>query len=583
MGFLTPTLPDIDLEEWKRKPHLERLKPLAQDWAINGFGTPTAIYLIYVLKLVVFSVGAFLTIAATTAGIGGLGDIGDWWTEPIVFQKIVAWLVLWEVLGLGCGSMPLTFRFIPPIGGVLYWLRPGTVRLPPWPERVPLTAGTRRTPLDALLYAGILASCIYLLASGGDPVGVVEPGRLDTTAIAVLLALLALMGLRDKVVFLAARSEVYVPLLVVFLFPLSNLIVASQVVFVCIWLGAASSKLNRHFPFVVSVMISNTPWNRSRRAKAKLYVDHPDDLRPSRYAALAAHTGTVIEFALPITLFFTSGGLIGTLAVIGMIIFHIHITSTFPLAVPLEWNLFMIFGLLFLFGHYGDVPLSTLDDPLLIAFLVLCCIGIPVLGNFRPDLVSFLPSMRYYAGNWATSQWLFRKEGAVEERFDAAITKPGPIVVEQVTQLYDRDTAELLLAKGLAFRAMHSHGRALNGLLAHAVDDVEAYNVREGELISGVVNGWNFGDGHLHDDQLLAAVQELCGFAEGELRIVTLESQPAHIPRQRYRIYDAATGLVEEGLVNVADMASRNPWLDGSFDFPAEVIERHPTGPAAAT
>ena len=46
---------------------------------------------------------------------------------------------------------------------------------------------------------------------------------------------------------------------------------------------------------------------------------------------------------------------------IGMVIFHVHITSTFPLAVPLEWNLFMIFGLLFLFGHYGDVPLSTLD------------------------------------------------------------------------------------------------------------------------------------------------------------------------------------------------------------------------------
>lgn len=580
MGFVTPTLPDIDLEEWKRKPHLERLKPLAQDWAVNGFGTPTAIYLIYVLKLVAFSVGGFLIISLTTPGIGGLGDIGDWWTEPIVFQKIVVWLVLWEVLGLGCGSMPLTFRFIPPIGGFLYWLRPGTVRLPPWPDKVPLTAGTRRTPVDALLYAGILLACVWLLGSDGEAVAGTAAGRLDPTAIVVLLALLALMGLRDKVVFLAARSEVYVPLLVIFLFPINNLIVASQIVFVCIWLGAASSKLNRHFPFVVSVMISNTPWNRSRWAKAKLYEDHPDDLRPSRYAALAAHTGTVIEFALPILLLITQGGWLGTAAVIGMIIFHIHITSTFPLAVPLEWNLFMIFGLLFLFGHYGDTPWSTLDDPLLIAFLLLCCVGIPILGNFRPDKVSFLPSMRYYAGNWATSQWLFRKRGEVEERFDAAITKPGPIVVEQVTRLYDRDTAELLLAKGLAFRAMHSHGRALLGLLPHAVDDVEAYNVREGELISGVVNGWNFGDGHLHDKQLLDAVQEICGFEEGELRIITLESQPAHIQRQRYRIYDAASGLIEEGWVDVADMTTRNPWLDGSFDFPVEVSERRPA-PAA--
>ena len=29
--------------------------------------------------------------------------------------------------------------------------------------------------------------------------------------------------------------------------------------------------------------------------------------------------------------------------------------------------------------------------------------------------------------------------------------------------------------------------------------------------------------------------------------IVTLESQPAHEQRQHYRIYDAATGLIEEG------------------------------------
>jgi hypothetical protein len=86
-----------------------------------------------------------------------------------------------------------------------------------------------------------------------------------------------------------------------------------------------------------------------------------------------------------------------------------------------------------------------------------------------------------------------------------------------------------------------------------------------------VVNGWNFGDGHLHDGQLLAAVQERCGFAEGELRVITLESQPAHVQRQHYRIYDAATGLREEGWVKVADMVARLPWLDESWDFPVEV------------
>ncbi|MDX6588068.1 MAG: hypothetical protein QOI31_2541, partial [Solirubrobacterales bacterium] len=457
---------------------------------------------------------------------------------------------------------------------ILYWLRPGTVRLPPWPDRVPLTAGSRRTILDVALYAGVLSSLLYLLVAGEQSPGealVLEPG-----AVAVTLGLLALLGLRDKVSFLASRVEVYGLLMLIFLFPPGNLIVAAQIVFVCIWLGAASSKLNRHFPFVVSVMISNTPWNKSRTAKKRLWVNHPEDMRPSSFAGFAAHLGTVMEFSLPLLLLVTAGGTIGALAAVGMIIFHVHITSTFPLAVPLEWNLFMIYGICFLFLENGDVAFSTLDDPLLIALLLLIGVAMPVLGNFRPDLVSFLPSMRYYAGNWATTQWLFLKAAMAEEKLDEMIKKPAPVVVRQLSEFYDdRDLAELMLASGLGFRSMHSHGRALNGLIHRAVDNVEEYHVREGELVSGVVNGWNFGDGHFHSEQLLEAIQERCQFKPGEVRVVAIESQPAHIPRQHYRILDAADGLIEEGWVNVADMVDRLPWLDGSAtpEFPVDVIK----------
>jgi Transmembrane protein of unknown function (DUF3556) len=581
MGFITPSAPPVDIEEWKRKPLLERIKPLAQDWAINGVGVPTAVYLLYIVKLVIFVIGGALVISASTSGLGGLGDLGSWWTEPIVFQKVVVWTMLWEFVGLGAGSMPLTFRFMPPIGGILYWLRPGTIRLPPFPDRVPFTRGSRRTLLDVALYAGMIASALYLLLSNGEAAPGWRAGRLDTTAIGVLLGFLVLLGLRDKVSFLSARPELYGLLLIVFLFPIGNLFVASQLVLVCIWWGAAASKLNKHFPFVVAVMISNTPWNRSRAAKRQLYQNYPDDLRPSRRAALAAHLGTVMEFSLPLILLVSRGGTLCTIAVVGMIIFHVHITSTFPLAVPLEWNLFMIFGLLFLFGHYGDVPFSTLDEPLLIAAIVVVGVLIPIAGNLRPDKISFLASMRYYAGNWATSQWLFRKDGA-EQKLDLALVKPAHVVVEQLSSLYGREMAELLLTKGLAFRAMHTHGRALNGLLPRAVDDVESYSVREGELISGVAVGWNFGDGHFHNEQLLAAVQERCDFAEGELRIVTIESQPAQVQRQHYRIFDAASGLIEEGYVQVKDMVERQPWLDQSGSFPVEVIGSGPPEPAAA-
>jgi hypothetical protein len=569
MGLLDPAPPPFEIAEWRRLPHLQRIKPLAQDWALNGFGTPVAVYFLYIFKILAYAgLGALLIFA--TSG---------WphWTEPIVFEKAVIWTMLWEVLGLGAGSLPLTLRFSPMIGGVLYWLRPGTIRLPPWPERVPGTRGTTRTWLDVSIYGAFLAALGFLLISGGTqgsaPWASGEVARLSPVAVAVMLALLAALGLRDKVPFLAARAEIYGNLSLIFLFPLTNLVIAAQLVFFCIWWGAASSKLNRHFPFVVTVMISNTPWNRSRRMKRRLYTRHPEDLLPSRFGAAVAHFGTVMEFTLPLVLVLTSGGIVQTLAIAGMVVFHAHILSTFPLAVPLEWNVFMIFGLLFLFGHYGSVPFSTIDDPLLLVVLALTCVGLPVLGNLRPDLVSFLPSMRYYAGNWATSQWLFRRGGDGEEsaeaKLDRDLVKAAPTVGVQLEKFYEPELIDVLLYKGLAFRSMHSHGRALNALTARAAEDVEEYDVREGELVAGVVLGYNFGDGHFHDQRLLAAVQERCRYAPGEVRVVTLESQPAQAQRQRYRIWDAAEGLIEEGYVNVSDMARCQPWLNDE-PFPVD-------------
>ncbi|HWC49618.1 MAG TPA: DUF3556 domain-containing protein [Solirubrobacterales bacterium] len=569
MGLLDPAPPPFEVAEWRRLPHLQRIKPLAQDWALNGFGTPVAVYFLYVFKVLAYAGLGFLLIEATSG----------WpqWTEPIVFEKAVIWTMLWEVLGLGAGSLPLTLRFSPMVGGFLYWLRPGTTRLPPWPERVPATRGTTRTWLDVSLYGALLAALVFLLVSGGvegsAPWIDGEVARLSPVAVGVMLAILAVLGLRDKVPFLAARSEIYGNLSLIFLFPLTNLVIAAQLVFFCIWWGAASSKLNRHFPFVVTVMISNTPWNRSRAMKRRLYTRHPEDLLPSRFGAAVAHFGTVMEFTLPLVLVLTSGGIVQQLAIAGMVIFHAHILSTFPLAVPLEWNVFMIFGVLFLFGHYGSIPFSTIDDPVLLVILAVTCVGLPILGNLRPDLISFLPSMRYYAGNWATSQWLFRRGGdggeGAEAKLDRDLVKAAPTVGVQLEKFYEPDLIDVLLYKGLAFRSMHSHGRALNGLTARAVPDIEDYDVREGELVAGVVLGYNFGDGHFHDQRLLAAVQERCHFAPGEVRVVTLESQPAQVQRQRYRIWDAADGLVEEGYVNVADMARCQPWL-GDEEFPVD-------------
>ncbi|HJT38408.1 MAG TPA: DUF3556 domain-containing protein [Actinomycetota bacterium] len=567
MGFLQPAPPPFDLDEWRARPFLARLKPNTQDWVLHGFGAPGVVYVLYTMKLIVFVAGGSIVTWATTPHLGALGAIGHWWAAPIVFQKLAVWTLLWEILGLGSGSMQLTGRFSPLIGGVLYWLRPGTVRLPPWPQTVPLTKGYRRTIGDVALYVAVLAAGIYVLVSSGER----SVRRLQPAAIAVLLGLWLLLGLRDKVPFLAARPEVYGFVLLVSLFSPLNLIVGWQFVFFCIWAGAAMSKLNRHFPFVVAVMVSNTPWNRSHRMKEKLYRSYPDDLRPSRAVMLSAHVGTAYEFGLPLTMILTRGGTLQTIAVIGMIVFHAHIISTIPMGVPLEWNLFMIFGTALLFGHYGRIPYTTLTNPVLIVLLIVIGAVIPILGNLFPEKFSFLLSMRYYAGNWASSTWLFRKDTDAEGKLDRRVYKVAPIGVEQLASVYDRDTAQYVLEKGMAFRAMHGHGRALTGLLARAVDDVEGYVMRDGEILAGIVAGWNFGDGHFHDHHLLEAVQDQASFEPGELRAIMLESQPIQKQRQRYRIYDAADGLLEEGWVDVVEMCRRGPWLEGSWEFPVEV------------
>ena len=112
MGLITPNLADIDLQGWRSRPYLQRIRPLAQHWAENGFGTPYAVYVLYLVKIVGYVLRG-VAIAAATPGIGEIGDFASWWTEPIVYQKIVVWTLLYEVLGLGCGSGPLTLRFLP--------------------------------------------------------------------------------------------------------------------------------------------------------------------------------------------------------------------------------------------------------------------------------------------------------------------------------------------------------------------------------------------------------------------------------------------------------------------------------------
>ena len=117
-----------------------------------------------------------------------------------------------------------------------------------------------------------------------------------------------------------------------------------------------------------------------------------------------------------------------------MVAFHLFIISTFPLAVPLEWNVLFAYATIFLFlgfPAWNGYAVTDMSSPWLTVVVVAALLFYPILGNFRPDKVSFLPSMRQYAGNWASAVWAFAP-GA-----EAKLNKVTRTASNQVDQFVD--------------------------------------------------------------------------------------------------------------------------------------------------
>lgn len=546
MGLLDPKPPPYDPLEWAAKPLPEKARMVCQAWAVQGYGTPPAIYALYALKVAGYIAG-WVGFCSLSPELGGFADIGDWWSHPIAFQKAIAWSMLFEILGLGCGSGPLTGRYMPPIGGFLYWLRPGTTKLPLF-EGAPFIGRRTRGPIEVLGYAAILVTAVVALVHP-------SPGPAQWWP---LVALVPALGVLDKTLFLAARGEHYWVTIVCFA-AAPDWIAGAMAVQLALWFFAGVSKLNHHFPAVVCVMTSNSPVARFAGLRKLMYRRYPDDLNPSRLAIWSAHIGTALELGVPIVLLLGDGGSVTAVGLVLMVVLHAFITSNVPMGVPIEWNVMVVYGGFFLFGAHAGVSLTAVGVPLGV-FLIVALVVIPLAGNLVPRWISFLLAMRYYAGNWACSVWLFRSDA--HDKLDRLI-KSSPLVHHQLGRLYDEAALVGLFGKVIAFRLMHLHGRALPQLVPQAIPDdarFEDYDWIDGEVVAGLALGWNFGEGHLHDEQLLRSIQAQCGFEPGELRCIFIESQPLHRAELCFRIHDAAGGLLQSGTLDVGELRELQPW-----------------------
>jgi hypothetical protein len=585
MGFTKPNFPAVEPETFLKKPLMERVKTLALNWAENGYGAPTMVHTIYIVKLTFFYALGGIVVATVTSGLPAFWHVSQWWNQPIVYEKAILWTVLLEIIGVAGSWGPLAGKTKPMTGGILFWARPGTIRLRPW-RWVPLTAGNRRTWFDVVVYVALIVSVVVPLVMPGvhsDSLSAAVPsntsGLVNPALLIAPMVLLVLIGLRDKTIFLAARGEQYLPALFFFtVLPFVDMIIALKLLIGVVWIGAGVSKFGPHFSNVIPPMVSNSPAMLSKWVKRLHYRNFPHDIRPSHVAGFMAHgPGTVVEVVAPLTLLLSPWPWLTIIAATIMVAFHLFIISTFPLAVPLEWNVLFAYATIFLFLGYPNwkgYSIADMSSPWLTVAILAGLVFFPVLGNLRPDLVSFLPSMRQYAGNWASAVWAFAP--GAEEKLNR-VTRSARNQVDQLVAFgYEPQWAEISMQQPVAWRSMHSQGRGLFSVLLKNLRDIDTRTVREAEFICNSLIGFNFGDGHLHNEDLIKAVQDEARFEPGELVVVWVESQAIGSKVQHYKVIDAALGVIERGTWKVADAVAEQPWLPNG-PIPLDVTWTRPT------
>lgn len=570
MGFVKPTLPEGNLEEFLRLPLMERIRIMTVKWADHGLGVPRMIHVLYIAKLVFFYALGGVVIATLTSDLPAFWHVSDWWNQPIVYQKVILWTILLELLGFAGSWGPLAGKTKPMTGGYRFWAKLNTIRLRPW-KAVPFTDGDRRTWFDVTVYLALLVAVVAALVAPGvhsDSLSAALPdnasGLVNPALLIVPMLLLIVIGLRDKTIFLAARGEQYLPALLFFAtLPFVDMIIAGKLLIGTVWIWAGISKFGLHFTNVIPPMVSNSPTLPMKWLKRAHYRNFPDDLRPSHLATFMAHgPGSFVEIVAPLALLLSPWPWLTFGAAAVMVCFHLFIVSTFPLAVPVEWNVLFAYATVFLFlgfPNWHGYAVWDMSSPWLTVALLIGLCFFPVLGNLRPDLVSFLPAMRQYAGNWASAVWTFTP--GAEQKLNR-VTRSAPNTVDQYINFgWDPVDAEVFTQQVTAWRALHSQGRGLYSVLLKSLPDIDTRTVREGEMSCNTIIGFNFGDGHLHDEDLIAAIQAEAQFEPGEFVIAWVESQPIHKKTQEYKLIDAALGVIERGTWNVSDLVDEQPWL----------------------
>lgn len=567
--LLMPGMPDMDAfmgHGLRRRMHV-----MACEWVLHGYGVPRSIHLlVYVPKMVLY-VWLFLKLCAPAWRAGTDGREGEdnraaiaaWGFDA--FPRFVLYSALFEGLGFGCGSGPLTGKYWPPFVTWIHWLWPGSHKLPclaMFIGKVP-GLGTRRTVFDVAVFVGWVACVVRVL-------------RADAVTPELLLPVVALwflLGVLDRAIFVATRAEHYLSMTICFMAANpAHRVTGAQMVQVAIWVWAGISKIGPYFPHAVGIMVCNSPVLNFQGLRRALFTDFPNDLTASTFCKLLAHAGTTAELTFPFAL--ASGTPYSLYALVMCLGFHAFITANFAMGAPQEWNIFNVSSAVFLFYFCAHLPENPADGIALGAtaalpvwlkvYLGIAIVLVPFIGNAFPRYVSFLLAMRYYAGNWRVSGWMWR--ASADKKWDKVLKGKAAsgMTSNQLGMFWGPKVRLNIMYRVMAFRSMHIHGRLLPQLIRNVIkgESMDGWRYSEGELIAGSVLGYNFGDGFLHDSTLLRhVVQPAAQFAKGELYMISLSACGLFEDEIRWEVWDASKPKPElVGATKLAKLDKTQPY-----------------------
>jgi uncharacterized membrane protein YkgB len=167
--------------------------------------------------------------------------------------------------------------------------------------------------------------------------------------------------------------------------PFVDMIVALKLLIIVVWVGAGFSKFGMHFTNVIPPMVSNSPSLPFKWLKRAHYRNFPHDMRPSHLASFMAHIpGTVVEIVAPLALLLSPWPWLTVIAAAIMVCFHLFIISTFPLAVPVEWNVLFGYTTIFLFlgfPNWDGYGIWDMSSPWLTVAILAALLFFPVLAT----------------------------------------------------------------------------------------------------------------------------------------------------------------------------------------------------------